>query len=294
MAEVLKRVGVSDRKVWLFDSYEGLPAPDQIDGEFAAQIAEHPDLHYDNNAVSLEQVQRNAAALGLSSYARFVKGWFDQTLPACRDELGPIALLRIDCDWYSSVRCCLDNLYDLVIDDGFIIIANYYGFDGVAMAVHGFLAERRLPHRLESVIRVSGGARFCESVVFRKGTTTWNASWSWASAAAREIAAVIPRGETFILVDQEELRNELGRDRRIVPFPERGGQYWGPPENDSAGIREVKRLREAGASFMVFAWPAFWWLSYYAGLYAYLRSEFQIVLKNDRLVIFDLKRQEQA
>src|SRR6266436_5524073 len=40
MAALLKEAGVSNRKVWLFDSFEGLPAPDQIDGEFAAQVAE--------------------------------------------------------------------------------------------------------------------------------------------------------------------------------------------------------------------------------------------------------------
>ena len=294
MAEILKRAGVSNRKVWLFDSYEGLPAPDQIDGEFAAQVADHPDLHYDNNAVSLEEVQRNAETLGLGSYTQCVKGWFDRALPVARGRIGPIAILRIDCDWYSSVRCCLDNLYDLVSNDGFIIIANYYGFDGVALAVHDFLAERRLPHRIESVMRVSDGGQFLESVVFRKGITTWNGSWSWANSAAREIATVIPAGETFILADQDELRNELGKDRHIIPFLERDGQYWGCPEDDETAIREIQRLRGAGARFVVFAWPAFWWLDYYSGLSRYLSSKFPCLLRNQRLAIFDLMTEEQA
>ena len=289
MAGILQRAGVFDRKVWLFDSFEGLPAPDGIDGEFAAQVAGHPDLHYDNNAVSLEEVERNAEALGLTAHTRFVKGWFDQTLPVFRQASGPIAILRVDCDWYSSVRCCLDNLYDQVSAGGFIIIANYYGFDGVALAVHEFLAERRLPHRIESVVRVFGGGRFCESVVFRKGPATWNASWSWANAAAREIASVIPPRETFILVDQDQLRNEMGKERHIIPFLERDGNYWGCPENDETAIRELERLRGNGARFMVFAWPAFWWLTHYSGLQRHLRSEFSCRLQNERLLIFDLK-----
>jgi hypothetical protein len=48
-------------------------------------------------------------------------------------------------------------------------------------------------------------------------------------------------------------------------------------------------LRRAGAGFMVFAWPAFWWLEHYIGLNQYLRSNFHCVLENDRLVVFYLK-----
>jgi hypothetical protein len=45
----------------------------------------------------------------------------------------------------------------------------------------------------------------------------------------------------------------------------------------------------AGAGFIVFAWPAFWWLDHYAGLHRHLRAHFRCVLENDRLVVFDLR-----
>lgn len=77
--------------------------------------------------------------------------------------------------------------------------------------------------------------------------------------------------------------------RRRLPFPEAGGEYAGPPLDDRHAIEEAARLHEAGARFLAFAWPAFWWLDHYAGLRAYLEG-FACLMRNDRLVVFDLDR----
>jgi len=110
-------------------------------------------------------------------------------------------------------------------------------------------------------------------------------------AALKELASLIPSGQSFILVDD----NQWGVDGEVVgrcpiPFLECNGEYWGPPENDDGGIRELERLRLGGVTALVFAWPAFWWLDYYKGFHDYLRSTFRCLLQNDRLVIFDLQR----
>src|SRR5262249_47993132 len=109
-------------------------------------------------------------------------------------------------------------------------------------------------------------------------------------SATDEIAAVIPPGETLILVDQDEwATDELIVGRRRIPFLERDGRYWGAPPDDDCAIGEVDRLRQSGAGFIVFGWPAFWWLDHYSGLHDYLRSAFRCVLEDDRLVVFDLR-----
>ena len=108
------------------------------------------------------------------------------------------------------------------------------------------------------------------------------------SLAAKDISAVIPPRDAFILVDQEQFE-ELLTGGRHIPFIERDGVYWGPPPDNETAIRELERLRKSGANFMVFGWPAFWWLEYYAEMHHYLRSKYNCVLKNDRLVIFDLR-----
>jgi hypothetical protein len=79
-------------------------------------------------------------------------------------------------------------------------------------------------------------------------------------------------------------------DRRAIPFVERNGQYAGPPADDETAVRELERLRQAAASHIAFAWPAFWWLDHYAGLNRHLRANFPCVLENDRIVVFDLRR----
>ena len=115
------------------------------------------------------------------------------------------------------------------------------------------------------------------------------AEWRRLLVTTQEIAALIPPGDSFILVDHDIVRVELAVGRRAIPFLERDGKNWGPPVDDMTAIREFERLRQAGARFIVFAWPAFWWLEYYAGFDEYLRSRFPCVVTTERLVAFDLR-----
>jgi hypothetical protein len=160
MADLLRRRGVSDRKVWLFDSFEGLPPAGPLDGISDEEFQES-GRYFDNNSASLEEVEAAADRLGLRPRAEMVKGFFDQTLPVRRSDIGPIALLRIDGDWYSSVKTVLEQLYDQISPDGYIILDDYYDWQGCALAVHEFLWTHRLPHRIVT-------QRTGDTVVIRK------------------------------------------------------------------------------------------------------------------------------
>jgi|SRR5437016_2216312 len=103
-----------------------------------------------------------------------------------------------------------------------------------------------------------------------------------------ELIGLIPRAEPFILVDEEQLRGELPHTAAI-PFLERNGKYWGPPEDDATAIRELERLRRTGAKYLAFIWPTFWWLDHYTRFDAFLRKNCRRALKNDRLLVFDLQ-----
>ncbi len=107
--------------------------------------------------------------------------------------------------------------------------------------------------------------------------------------AMQEMATVIAPEDTFILVDQDKWGMTDGAIHRPIPFLERDGKYWGNPPDAEIAIRELERLRQAGAKFLVFGWPCFWWFGYYSGLHHYLCSHFRCVLENERLVIFDLR-----
>lgn len=113
-------------------------------------------------------------------------------------------------------------------------------------------------------------------------------------ATSEEIAALIPEGGRFVFMDDGSWGD--GRagtpaiaGRIAIPFLECEGAYHGRPADDETAIRELRRLRaEHDPQFLVVVWPAFWWLDYYAGFAAHVRETFPCVVKNDRLVVFDL------
>jgi (2Fe-2S) ferredoxin len=71
-----------------------------------------------------------------------VKGLFQDTVPRC--DVGPIAVLHLDGDWYESVKVCLDHLYDRVSPGGVIQIDDYGHWEGARKAVDEFMVARRL------------------------------------------------------------------------------------------------------------------------------------------------------
>jgi hypothetical protein len=128
---------------------------------------------------------------------------------------------------------------------------------------------------------------------------TWklNGPFQWQErvvAAKTQVAALIPRGTRFILVDEEGWVDETGNrevvpGRYAIPFLERDGQFWGRPTDDWAAISDLDRLRAAGAAFIVFTWDTTWWLDEFPQLNRYLRTRYRCVLSNDILVAFDLR-----
>lgn len=127
-----------DRKFWGFDSFEGLPQP----GEHDPQAAH--DAYVPNWCAATELDVRDAfdAAGGNRERLTTVKGWLDETLPGSLT--GPIALLNIDVDWYSSVMTTLVELYDRVTPGGVINFDDYGYWSGCDSAVHDFMKHKGL------------------------------------------------------------------------------------------------------------------------------------------------------
>jgi hypothetical protein len=113
--------------------------------------------------------------------------------------------------------------------------------------------------------------------------------WRNMHLMTQDIMAVVPAGDTIIFVDHEVFRPQLAIGRRVWPFLESEGGYGGPPPDDVTAVTELERLRRSGAGFIIFAWPAFWWLDYYKGLRHHLRSRFSCVRENELLIVFDLR-----
>lgn len=108
--------------------------------------------------------------------------------------------------------------------------------------------------------------------------------------AARDIMEVVPRNHALILVDDDTWGNaqRLLLERRVLPFLERAGQYWGPPADDAQAIRELERMRAGGAHYLAVAWNSFWWLQHYREFHQYLRHRGRCVLVSDDVMVFQL------
>lgn len=135
MRAVLKARGITDRMVWVADSFEGLPEPDleqypADDGMDFSKI--------DHFAVSVEQVKRNFDRYGLlDEQVRFLKGWFKDSLPEAPIE--KLAILRVDADLYESTMDALVHLYPKVSPGGYVIVDDYGCFEACAKSVHDFV-----------------------------------------------------------------------------------------------------------------------------------------------------------
>ena len=125
------------RRLWLFDTFEGLPAPSSGDPDF--EIA---DLFTGTCVGTLEDVRGLFQNLGVDKDVQLIKGLFQDTMPHV--PIDKIALLHIDGDWYESVKTCLDNLFDKVVPGGIVQFDDYGYWQGARKAVDEFFAKRKI------------------------------------------------------------------------------------------------------------------------------------------------------
>jgi O-methyltransferase len=131
MRGILQAYGVTDRRVWVADSFEGLPQGDHPK-ERHLELHRHQEL-----AVSLEEVTRNFQRYGLlDKQVQFLKGWFRDTLPSAPIE--KLAVMRLDGDLYESTMDALVNLYGKLSHGGFVIIDDYNAVASCNDAVEDF------------------------------------------------------------------------------------------------------------------------------------------------------------
>jgi hypothetical protein len=105
--------------------------------------------------------------------------------------------------------------------------------------------------------------------------------------ARRELIAAIPATEPFVLVDQDQLRALLPH-KGAIPFLEKDGSYNGPPSDGNEAVRELERLKAAGARHIAFISSTFWWLDHYQELRQKLESSGAPTRANNAVKIFAL------
>jgi len=158
MRAVLKAYDVTDRTVWVADSFEGLPPPNP-----ERYPADTGDTHfkYEELAVSIDQVKRNFDRYGLlDGQVNFLKGWFCDTLPTAPIE--KLALLRLDGDMYESTIDALKNLFPKLSPGGFVIIDDYGYIESCRQAVHDYRNENGI---IDTIYDIDGIGVFWQNLL---------------------------------------------------------------------------------------------------------------------------------
>ncbi len=172
MILTLQDLGVTDRDVYLYDTFSGMTAP----GEHDVSVLDPPALAtwqaaegtgmrpwselFGADVFSLDRVRATVLS---SQYpaerVHFVQGAVEETLP--QRSPGPLSLLRLDTDWYESTRHELEHLHPLLSPGGILIVDDYGHWQGAARAVDEYFAAhppRPLLHRIDYTARIAVNA----------------------------------------------------------------------------------------------------------------------------------------
>jgi len=154
MRALLAVLGADDRRVWVADSFQGLPPPDGVDYPADANDMLHTIGFL---RVSLDEVKANFAKFNmLDDRVEFLSGWFKDTLPAA--PIAKLAVLRLDGDMYESTINALDALYFKVSPGGFVVVDDY-DVVNCKTAIHDFRNRHRITEPIETID--SNGAFWC-------------------------------------------------------------------------------------------------------------------------------------
>ncbi len=148
-AITLVRLGSTDHKLLLFDTFSGMPAPTgaDVDSAYDGYSLERRWRRKQRGSVnswsyaSVEDVREALLSTGYpAERVALVKGRVENTIPASAPK--SISLLRLDTDWYESTRHELEHLYPRLVPGGILIVDDYGHYEGVRRAVEEYFAER--------------------------------------------------------------------------------------------------------------------------------------------------------
>jgi hypothetical protein len=164
MIATLQNLGVTDRQILLYDTFEGMTRPTEFDSsrfeEEASALTTWSrdrsegrrgwDWAFGPDVFSLDQVRDLLYSTGYPrDFIRFAAGPVEETIPA--QAPAEIALLRLDTDWYESTRHELVHLYPRLSEGGVLIVDDYGHWDGARRAIDEYFASEADPLLLARV-----------------------------------------------------------------------------------------------------------------------------------------------
>jgi O-methyltransferase len=140
----LNQLSENNRKIWLFDTFEGMNTPSEVDYDINGKLAsdrldvEDKETSWIWAKAQLDAVKNNVYSFGYpTEKIDFIKGLVEETLIS-NEIPEKISLLRLDTDWYESTKIELEVLYPRLVSGGVLIIDDYGHWNGCRKAVDEF------------------------------------------------------------------------------------------------------------------------------------------------------------
>lgn len=146
MAMVLKLMNVKDKKIYMYDTFDGMPEPGKMDNKvnYSSKGIDKwyktdRGLTWNNAPIDLVRKNITKAHYPIDNFI-LTKGLVEETIPKVAPE--KICLLRLDTDFYSSTKHALEHLFPRVVKGGYLIIDDYGCWDGCKQAVDEYFKEQ--------------------------------------------------------------------------------------------------------------------------------------------------------
>lgn len=141
IAYILKKYNINDRKIFLYDTFEGMVEPTDKDINLTSSMNTYKYWKNKNKNdfnewcySSIEEVKINMEKTRyFTENIFYVKGKVENTLPL--NKHSNISLLRLDTDWYESTKSELNHLFPKLSKNGVLIIDDYGTWGGCKLAV---------------------------------------------------------------------------------------------------------------------------------------------------------------
>ena len=165
IAETLIQLGITDRQLYLYDTFEGMTAPTENDIDSLNRTADRQlkENFYskETNIVwaysGLDEVKNNMSVINYPTQnIHYVKGDILKTIPETISST--IALLRLDTDWYESTKHEMIHLFPLLQRNGVLIIDDYGFWRGSRKAIDEYVEENKvqiLLNRMDETGRIA-------------------------------------------------------------------------------------------------------------------------------------------
>lgn len=152
LAYVSKKYSRIPRKVFAFDTFDGMPEPSEKDRQINSGIgAEESGWGTGTCAAPIENVRTACREVGAEDLLVAVPGLFDDTLPKTRNQIGSIAFLHADADWYESQLSIFTHLYDALALKALVQVDDYGYWSGSREAIDEFQQGRGLRFTMQDI-----------------------------------------------------------------------------------------------------------------------------------------------